>query len=130
MHIFLTFHIALPSVQNLYLNQWQWFVQSHFLDKFILRTSFSFSIMILLNSGIHNLRNTTFLCTKVGHGKDDPLYFPRLRNSVNKYVISSNWFRFLTIVWKEFCVWSKRRENNPYNLALHKICIKNKKGCR
>ena len=68
---------------------------------------------------------------KVIHNKDSTLYFSqRLWRSVSKYVFSSNCFRFLATVWKEFRIWSKRRYKNPYNLALQKICIKNEKGSR
>ena len=68
---------------------------------------------------------------KVIHNKGDTLYFSlRLWRSVSKYVISSNCIKFLATVWKEFRIWSKRRDKNPYNLALQKICIKNKKGSR
>ena len=68
---------------------------------------------------------------KVIHNKGDTLYLSlRLWRSVSKYVISSNCIKFLATVWKEFRIWSKRRDKNPYNLALQKICIKNKKGSR
>ena len=82
--------------------------------------------MSLLNTDMHNLRNTLFLLIRVVQRKDDTLHFSQhLCNSVMKYVISSNYFRFLTIACKEFRILSKSRDNNPHNSALHKICVKN-----
>lgn len=113
----LTFEFTVPSFSKLYLDQCHKFIVISIFSRQIDSADFRFlSNFCLLNSDIHHLQNTAFLFKKVVQSKDVLYFWQRLWSAVGKALISSNCFRFLVKVWKEFHIGSKPRSINhqPY----------------